>query len=337
MDKGICFIINKCDFKTDLIERLKSTLLKNEYTPVIAEELHSFNVDMLEHRILKPLKDAEFVIVILSPTGDDKKDATFNVAFEFGYARGIGKKVILLFDGNLSELPADISRDYALSLEDPKLFPKIESLINVVEEQKFRKLSELSFDMIGLFIDSINRNDFATFSKLLYEFSYTHNLLSSKEIVSLILFSIDGSSEKLASGQTSILFLQALNNIFIYDKSDLSKNLNKKILKNLVYTLNKTKNINIAKECLNLFIRTNDVNDIDYIINFFKTKYPENFEEFLTYPLLEFGGNCSVQYCIAFLSKLTKAKNAPELSKGKKDYFELIWQQLVNLIKQLNQ
>lgn len=333
MDKGTCFIINKCDFRNDLIDNLKSILLKNEYTPQIAEELHSFNIDMLEHRILKPLKDAEFIIVILSPKGDDKKDANFNVSFEFGYARGIGQKVIFLFDGNLSELPADISRDYALSLEDPKLFSKIESLINVVEEQKVRKLIDLPIEMNILFVESIGSGDITTFSKLLYEFSYTHNLLGSKEIVSLILFTIEGGSQKIASGQAAALFLRALNNIFAYDKSKLSKDLNKRILINSVYTLNNTKDIFIAKECLNLFLRSNDINNIDYLIDFFKTKYPENFEDRLAFPLLEFGGKCSMEYCITFLSKLTKVKNDPKLSNEKREQLDSIWQNLVNVIK----
>lgn len=333
MDKGICFIINKCNFRSDLVKSIKSTLLKNEYTPLIAEELNSFNVDMLEHRILKPLKDAELVIVILSPSGNDKKDANFNVSFEFGYARAFDKNVILLFDGNLSELPADISRDYAISLEDPKLLSKIESLINVVEKKKVKRLNDLPIEINTLFAESINRNDFTTFSELLHEFSYTHNLLGSQELVQLILYILEGGSQKIASGQAAALFLEALNNIFTYDKSETSKKLNKYILKNLVYTLNNTTDISIAKQCLNLFIRTNNIEDIDYIIDFFKTKYPEKFENRLAFPLLEFGGKCSIEYCIAFLSKLTKEKNATELSKDKKDFLGSICKQLINIIK----
>ena len=132
MDKGTCFIINKCNFETGLIERIKSTLLKNE---------------------------------------------NFNVAFEFGYARGIDQKVILLFDGDLRELPMDINRDYAISSQDPNLLSKIEALIINIEEQKEKRLTKLPQELLDLFIGKATVNDFDEFARLLDEFSSSFKLL----------------------------------------------------------------------------------------------------------------------------------------------------------------
>lgn len=334
MDKGICFIINKCNFRIDIIEPLKNLLKRGGYAPWIAEEVSSFNVDMLENRILKPLKNAEFIIVLLKPTGEDKKDANFNVSFEFGYARGINRNVILLFDGDLENLFTDINRDFALSMDDPGLLSKIESAIVKIEDEKQNKLRELPVEISLEFIESLNSNDFETFYTLMDRFSTTFQLLKNKDVRELVYLIINNKREILPSGKSSQIFLSALNKIFFNDRSEISKNFNKIILTNLIVVLNNTKSIEIMKECFNLFVSSNDAYYIDSVIDFLKSKSLKEFEGNLVFPLINFGSNISFEYCVEFLRKLTKAKRESELSKEKKEILESLWNTLINVIKE---
>jgi len=86
------------------------------------------------------------IIVILKINlSNDKKYANFNVSFEFGYARVFNEKkekIILFLDGNLDELPFDIKRDNAISLQDVNYISEIEKCITEIEEKEFEKLKE---------------------------------------------------------------------------------------------------------------------------------------------------------------------------------------------------
>ena len=58
---GKCFIINECNFKDEVIKEIKKILLENDYSPIVAEEIVSFNVLLFDHKILRPMLDADFI------------------------------------------------------------------------------------------------------------------------------------------------------------------------------------------------------------------------------------------------------------------------------------
>jgi len=163
MGIGTCFIIVECNFKEDIVKEVKSLAMEYDFSPIIAEEIPSFNVDLLDHKVLKPMENSDFVIVLLSPKGKDKRDANFNVAFEFGYARGIPKPVILLFDGDSKDLPTDINRDHAIFLSNIKWKDELTNLIQKQIEEKEVGLVKLPDKLVGYLAEGITHDKFDVF------------------------------------------------------------------------------------------------------------------------------------------------------------------------------
>ena len=135
----------------------------------------------------------------------------------------------------------------------------------------------------------------------------------------------------LSKGKSSELFLKSLNMIFTFDRRQISRTINREILKNIILVIKKTNDISIVHECLNLFLKSDYISEIDFIVDYLSTTYVEKFGSFKSHNILDFGTN-SLDFCIVFLKCLTiKITQIPE---NKRDLLEEIWN---NLIVSINQ
>ena len=275
MEIGTCFIINECNFKDEIVKEVKAILLKNDYTSIVAEEIPAYNVGLLEHKVLKPMEEADFVIVLLSPRGEQKKEANFNVAFEFGYARGMNKDVILLFDGEMDDLPSDIKGDYAISLLNLNWKQELNALITKQTEQKQGKFVDLPEIIVKRMEMGVKDKTFDIFADLLNKFSFGFKIVENHIVVNLILRIFDETKYQIYSGEPIKKLLSALNTILYLDKSEKSEELKKELIKYLPMILQKSEQELVLKEALYLTIKINHEDAVNGVIQFILNKKDE--------------------------------------------------------------
>ena len=93
----------------------------------------------------------------------------------------------------------------------------------------------------------------------------------------------------LSKGKSSELFLKSLNMIFTFDRRQISRTINREILKNIILVIKKTNDISIVHECLNLFLKSDYISEIDFIVDYLSTTYVEKFGSFKSHNILDFG------------------------------------------------
>lgn len=335
MGSDICFIITECNFREDILKDVKSILKKNGYASWVAEEVSSFNVDLLEYRILKPMQQADFVVVILDPRGPEKKDANFNVAFEFGYTRGMPKKVILLFNDKLDDLPTDISRDYAISLLDDKWKNKFEKSVKRQIEEKMKAFPLIPPDLVQKLKLGINENQFDIFADLLNKLSVSFRILDNPEIISMILRIFKEPKFDIYDGQPIINLLKALNTILYYDKSEKSFTLKKEILVNLIQILKNSRKPIILRETLSLLIKINHDDAVIAVKQFVIESEVYILKEVCEGFNWNFNVNSDLEFCNKLLGEIILIKSDTTFStqEGRLIYINRIWDYLVSAIK----
>lgn len=337
MSDDICFIITECNFRKDVIKDVKSILKKNGYVSWVAEEVSSFNVDLLEHRILKPIQQADFVVVILNPKGKAKKDANFNVAFEFGYTRGIPKDVILLFNDKLDDLPTDISRDYAISLLDDKWGNKFEKLVKRQIEEKVKSFPSIPPILVKQLKLGINDNQFDIFADLLDKLSVSFRILDNPEVVSMILRIFKESKFQIYSGAPIKNLLHALNTILHYDKSEKYIEFKKEIVVNLAQILKNPSNTFILREALNLLMKNNHDDAVIAIKQFMIEVEVNRLKEVCEGFNWDFNTNSDLEFCNKLLEEIILIKLYPAKYSVRDDrliYINKVWDYLVSAIRQ---
>ncbi|MBI3035837.1 hypothetical protein HYY71_05950 [Candidatus Woesearchaeota archaeon] len=335
MGSDICFIITECNFREDILKDIKSILKKNGYAAWVAEEVSSFNIDLLEHRILKPMQQADFVVVILDPRGPEKKDANFNVAFEFGYTRGIPKDVILLFNDKLDNLPTDISRDYAISLLDDEWKNKLEESVKRQKEEKVKKFPPIPPDLVKKLELGIKDNQFDIFADLLDKLSVSFRILDNPEVVSMILRIFKEPKFDIYDGKPILNLLKALNTILDYDRSEKSLALKKEILVNLIQILKNSHKPFILRETLSLLIKINHDDAVIAIKQFIVGSEGYILKEICEGFNWNFNINSDLEFCNKLLGEILLIKSDPTYStqEGRLIYINRIWDYLVSAIK----
>lgn len=334
---GTCFIINECNFKDDIIKDVKYILLNHNYGSIIAEELPAYNVDLLEHKVLKPMEQADFVIVLLSPKGKKKKDANFNVAFEFGYARGMDKDVILLFDGKANDLPSDIKGDYAISLYDNKWREELNKLIEKQIKETQRKFVDLPEEIVTQLEKGIGHNTFDIFANLLQKFSYGFKILDNPKVFKMILKIFEEKKYQIASGEPALNLLMALNTILYLDRGKKSTELKEELLKYLPIILKDSNQEAILQQTLILLIKMNNENAVMVFKQFIIEKNGEKLRSVLNGLHLDFANTSDIEFCNLLLKELASMKSEPSqhgLSNLQIQVIDGVWNNLINDIRQ---
>ena len=327
MIKKKCFIISECNTYLEQVQKIKEILNKKEYLVIIAEDLPKYNYDAWENNIRKPIIESDLIIVILNTIPiKDKNYANFNVSFEFGYARGYyedKEKIILLFDGDLSELPFDIKRDCAINLKDKNLYNEIERCIKYIEEKGFGKLRELPKGIEQLLLTAYNSGDFAEFAEWLNRLAnLKFGIVNSSKIIGVI-DEILGNRKKYClynPTKEAKEFLGGLCRIFYIDKTTKSKRMLNSILMRLPSLLNETNSWDIIAEYLNLCLISDETHTYEFIIDFLidtlPTKIDSNFDVHLFKP-----DQYSNEHTCTILLDLLLSKKSNNLSNIQKEFF----------------
>lgn|SRR3989338_7884037 len=341
MGTETCFIITQCNFKPEIIAEIKEVLLQKDYASIIAEEIPAYNVDLLDYKILRPMQDSSLVLVLLSPRGEDRKDANFNVAFEFGYARGIKKDVILLFDGDLENLPSDISRDYAISVERENWKEELNRLLTKVNEEKQQgRLVPLPEDIVILLEKGISDNQFDTFANLLLNFSTFFRVSDNQRIVRIIKNIFEEPRFTIHEGDSIKALLYALNNIFFYDRGNDSKALKEFLMKFYFPSiLDKSNDHEIIKQIMVLLSKTEENCDssISTLSNFILSNNDIVIKQILESHYWDFDSNSTLEFCIKFARKLILIKNnrdSHKISDSKIKIIDKMLRELTSAIRQ---
>ena len=325
---GDCFIVNKCQYKPEILIEIKKILKKEGYASIVAEELSNFNVDFLEHTVLGPMTESEFVIVILQPKGGDNKDANFNVAFEYGYARGIGKNVILLFDGEADLLPADIKRDLAIVLKE-NWQTKVISLIKKEKDERQKKRKDLPENISKLLLRHFERKDYSSFSYLLLRVSGTFNICNNENAKYLIEKSLE-TSEFGKNQETILNYLTAINNILHYEKSQIGF-LIEKLTQTLQMMISYSSSREIIRTTLHILVRISTESCAEIILKFLVEKPTGQliavFQGFSWY----FESDASMEFCWKLSEIFSNLENEiifKEIDNEKKELIKTIWTDL---------
>ena len=329
MGKGTCFIINECNYGQETVEEIKKLLLENGYVPDIAEELSTWNIDLWEYKIVRPIKNAEFVLVILNPKGDNNRYANFNVAFEFGYSKGTNKDIVLLFDGKLRELPADISRDDAISLMDKDWKEKLKKLIKRQIEKKSKKLASLEPRIINLMEDGIGEREFITFAYLLQNFAVGFDILNNKKVVTLIIKIFDEKKYTITNGEGIIKLLLAWGSIYLHNEWNDEDILRKKLITYIPLILRDSTTVDIVHRTLDLLLIIGNKDSYHIIIDYI-SKTDEHILEICRDYSWNFQVFSRLDFCIGLLEKLPifRTEYDPNLSGFKLNMMKKIRENL---------
>jgi len=306
MDRvGQCFIITECGFNESIIKEVKNILWQHNYSDVIAEEIPSFNVDLWDFKILKPMEASDFVIVIFTPK---ERDANFNVSFEFGYARGMNKNVILLLNGKAKDLPSDIQGKYYTSLENPNWKEELTKLIENRIAQNYGPV-ELPQDIVNLMLKGINDKSFEDFAKLLNKFSSGFRVLENQEIYNTILKIFNTKKYTLTSGEPVSSLLNAISVIFRFDKTEKSLALKNELVPYLYDILIQSEFDLTIQETLRVLIQIDGEESINALVSFIRDKGDDKLRSSIASMGWGFVHSSSLSYCLSLLGELMVTKS----------------------------
>lgn len=332
---GKCFIINECNFKDEVIKEIKEILLENDYSPIVAEEIVSFNVLLFDHKILRWMLDADFVIALLSPKDKDSKTANFNVAFEFGYSRGKEKNVILLFDEKLEKLPTDVRGHFGISLQDVKWKEKLKVLIQEQKTIKDKRRPPLPKILETHLESGIVDSNYDIFAQLLRDICTSFSILSNESAFKNILRIFEEPKFQIDSGGAINRLLDSLNVIFSYDMTQNSESMKTQLIKYLPKISEESNNIDILRQVLTLIAKINHDSSVVAIKNFIIKRKPEITNNVFNGFGLDFS-QMELKYLNELLKDLSIFKVKPNdygIEQSKLNVIDIIWQNVLNTIK----
>lgn len=337
METGMCFVVVESDFDRVKLEVIKKILDKHGYYPNIATETSSFNVDFLEHKILRPMKTSDFVIVILSPKS--KKDSNFNIAFEYGLARGIPVPVVLLFNARYEELPSDIVRDDSISLFESGWENKLEKLIKKQIEDKNISFPTIPDTWLNKFYQEIKKERYELCVELLNQIVHRYKILQHNDGLNLMKIIFDIPRFETYSEENKINLLTTINTILDKENNNNSNGFKRYILSRIQSILANSNQAHTHNQkqivllTLGILAKTNEDEAVHIFKNFILNTNSERLNDITTSFVWDFKVS-NVEFCSRLFDAITEIKLDPNQYPSKKLTIDPLWKSLIGYISQ---